>query len=179
MIFERTPLDGLLLVSAEAVEDERGSFTRTFCEDEWRRAGLDPHVAQCSTSFNPHAGTLRGLHLQLPPHGETKLVRCTRGEIFDVVVDLRSGSPTFGAHHAVILSGANRLSLAISPGLAHGFLTLAAQSEVAYQISTAYAEESASGVRWDDPMLGIAWPEVVNILVSDRDASLPSLEHWG
>lgn len=178
MIFEPAPLEGVFVVRPEVVEDERGSFMRTFCEAEFRMVGLDPHVAQCSISSNTTAGTLRGLHLQTAAHGETKLVRCTQGEIFDVVADLRSGSATFGAHFAVALSSENRLALVVPPGVAHGFVTLVADTDVAYQMSTSYVASSATGVRWDDPALAINWPALPRIIVSERDASLPTLQHW-
>lgn len=180
MIFEATVLPGVWVVHPEPLEDERGSFTRTFCEEELRGHGIDPHVAQCSLSRNPRPGTLRGLHLQREPHGETKLVRCATGEIFDVAVDLRPGSPTFGQHHSVHLSRENGLGLLMPPGVAHGFVSLAADSDVWYQMSVPYVPEAASGVRWNDPDLAIGWPSlpIPEFIVSERDRQLPPLQAW-
>jgi dTDP-4-dehydrorhamnose 3,5-epimerase len=178
MIFEHTALAGVWVVHAEPVEDERGTFERTFCEAEFRDYGIEAHVAQCNLSRNPNAGTLRGLHLQADPHGETKTVRCLRGEIFDVAVDLRPGSPTFGQHHSVVLSGDGGLALVMPPGVAHGFVTLAPHSDVWYQMSVPYEPASATGVRWDDPDLAIAWPDTPGLVISDRDRQLPLLASW-
>ncbi len=177
MIFERTPLEGVFAIHAEPVEDERGAFARIFSEDEFAAHGIDPHVAQCSISQNPQQGTLRGLHLQLPPHEETKLVRCTNGKIFDVAVDLREGSRTFRAHHAIDLSRQNQSALLIPPGVAHGFLTLEGDCEVQYQMSAPHVPEATVGVRWNDSDLGIVWPEIPT-LMSKRDASLGQLSQY-
>ena len=179
MIFEATALAGVWVVRPEPFEDERGSFARTFCEEEFRDHGIDPHVAQCSLSRNPQAGTLRGLHLQCEPHGETKMVRCTKGAIFDVAVDLRPASPTFGRHHSVHLSGENSRALLIPPGVAHGFMTLVHDCDVWYQMSVPYVPEAATGVRWDDPELAITWPIMdTGLTVSGSDRQLPCLEEW-
>ena len=156
MNFEATELAGVWVVGPEPVHDERGSFARTFCEDEFRDHGIDPHVAQCSLSRNSKAGTLRGLHLQAEPHGETKTVRCTRGEIFDVAVDLRPASPTFGQHHSVQLSDENGLALVMPPGVAHGFVTLVDDSDVWYQMSLSFVADAARGCAgttptWESP----------------------------
>jgi dTDP-4-dehydrorhamnose 3,5-epimerase len=180
MIFEPTELAGVWVVGLEPIDDDRGSFARTFCEDEFREHGVDPHVAQCGLSHNPNAGTLRGLHLQVDPHGETKMVRCTRGEIFDVAVDLRPASPTFGRHHSVRLSDGNGLALLMPPGVAHGFVTLVTDCDVWYQMSASYVREAATGVRWDDPDLAISWPvtSAPTLTISDRDRQLPCLDDW-
>ena len=180
MNFEATELAGVWVVGPEPVHDERGSFARTFCEDEFRDHGIDPHVAQCSLSHNSKAGTLRGLHLQAEPHGETKMVRCTRGEIFDVAVDLRATSPTFGRHHSVHLSDENGLAILMPPGVAHGFVTLVDDCDVWYQMSVAHIPGAAAGVRWDDPDLAIAWPVqcVPALTISERDQQLPLLRAW-
>lgn len=180
MIFEATGLAGVWMVCPELVADERGSFARTFCEEEFRDRGIDPHVAQCSLSRNLKAGTLRGLHLQRDPHGETKMVRCTRGEIFDVAVDLRPASPTFGRHHSAHLSAENGLALLMPPGVAHGFLTLVPSSDVWYQMSELYEPDAATGVRWDDPELAIHWPSPSTPIftVAERDRHLPLLQAW-
>ena len=180
MEFAATELAGVWVLRSVLDEDERGSFARTFCADEFRARGIDPHVEQCSRSRNAEAGTLRGLHVQREPHGETKIVRCTRGEIFDVAVDLRAESPTFGRHHRAHLSEDNEIAVMLPPGVAHGFVTLASDSEVWYQMSAAYAPDAATGVRWDDPDLAIAWPSDVapTFTISRRDRALPLLQSW-
>ena len=159
----------------ELLEDERGSFTRSFCQEEFRAHGLDPVVAQCNISFNKRRGVLRGLHYQVKPHEEAKLVRCTRGAIWDVIVDLRQGAPTRYRWFATELTADNRRALYIPRGFAHGFQTLADNSEVFYQMSEFYHPESARGVRWNDPIIGIAWP-LADPVVSPRDRSYPLLE---
>jgi dTDP-4-dehydrorhamnose 3,5-epimerase len=170
-----TRLAGAFVIEVELSRDERGFFARTFDADEFRRCGLDPTVAQCNTSFNERAGTLRGLHYQAEPDGECKLVRCTRGAIYDVIVDLRADSETYCRWFAVELSADNARELYIPKGLAHGFQTLTDDSEVAYQMSHVYVPEAARGVRWDDPAFGIDWPEAERT-VSDRDSSFPDFE---
>ena len=157
------------------LEDERGSFARSFCQQEFRAHGLDPVVAQCNISFNKRRGVLRGLHYQVKPHEEAKLVRCTRGAIWDVIVDVREGTPTRYRWFATELTADNRRALYIPRGFAHGFQTLADNSEVFYQMSEFYHPESARGVRWDDPKIGIAWP-LADPVVSPRDQSYPLLE---
>jgi dTDP-4-dehydrorhamnose 3,5-epimerase len=173
MKFHQTPLPGAFVIELEPRHDERGFFARTFCQDELRARGLDPCVAQCNVSYNRRRGTLRGLHLQRAPHEEDRLVRCTAGSIFDVVVDAREGSPTRGRWHAVTLSAAERNQLYVPKGFAHGFLTLEDDVEVAYQMSVPYAPESAAGYRYDDPTLAIEWP-FEPLVVSQRDLELPS-----
>jgi dTDP-4-dehydrorhamnose 3,5-epimerase len=170
-----TPVAGVHLVEPERIEDERGFFARTFAADEFAARGLDARVAQCSTSFNAKCGTLRGLHYQAAPHGEAKLVRCTRGAIYDVAVDLRPDSPSYRRWTGAELSADNGRALFIPAGCAHGFQTLVDASEVLYQISTAYVPEAARGVRWDDPAFGIAWPPAPahGRILSERDASYP------
>lgn len=175
MIFKPLPLAGAWLIAPELVTDDRGFFARTWCQREFESHGMDPYVAQRSVSFNKKAGTLRGLHYQLPPHEESKLVCCTRGAIFDVVVDLRPGSDTFAQHVGVVLNPDNRLMLYIPKGFAHGFQTLQDDSEVSYAISAFYEPGSASGVRWDEPRFAIPWPLPISVM-SDRDAALPLLD---
>jgi dTDP-4-dehydrorhamnose 3,5-epimerase len=169
VIFDAAPLEGAWTIVPTPQEDERGSFARTFDAEEWTERGLDPTVAQCSVSFNLRTGTLRGLHYQASPHGETKLVRCTRGAIFDVIVDLREGSPTYCGWFAAELTESNRTMLYVPVGFAHGFQTLADASEVSYQISPAYVATHGRGVRWDDPAFGIEWPQVDDRVISERD----------
>jgi dTDP-4-dehydrorhamnose 3,5-epimerase len=167
VILEPAPIAGAFVIGAEPVEDERGFFARTFCREEFLRWGLDPCVAQCGVSFSTQPGTLRGMHLQAPPYAEAKLVRCTRGAVYDVILDLRDGSPGFGAWWAVELTPASNRLLYVPEGVAHGFQTLEADSEVSYQMSRPYASEAATGVRWDDPAFGIAWPLDVTAMSPD------------
>jgi len=169
------PIGGAFIVALEPVGDERGFFARSFCQEEFRQQGIDPLVAQCNISFNRHRGTLRGLHYQVKPHEEAKLVRCTQGAIWDVIVDLRENSPTQYRWFATELTAENHWALYIPGGLAHGFQTLSDHSEVFYQMSEFYHPESARGVRWDDPVIGITWP-VGNPVLSLRDKSYPLLE---
>jgi dTDP-4-dehydrorhamnose 3,5-epimerase len=174
MKFTPADIDGVWIVDLEPVEDERGFFARTFCADEFTVHGLDPTVAQCNVSLTRTAGTVRGLHYQVEPAAETKLVRCVRGAIFDVAVDVRPGSPTLHRHVAVELSAANRRALYISVGFAHGFQTLVDDTEVEYQMGAPYTPGTDRGVRYDDPALEIAWPLPVSN-VSDRDRAWPLL----
>jgi dTDP-4-dehydrorhamnose 3,5-epimerase len=170
VIFEPTPIGGAFVIETEPVVDDRGFFARTFCRDEFSRHGLDPCVAQCAISFNARSGTLRGMHLQTPPHAEAKLVRCARGAIHDVLLDVRRASPTFGRSWAVEMTPEAGRLVYVPEGVAHGFQTLEPDTEVSYQMSRAYAPEAATGVRWDDPAFGIEWPlEVTSISAHDRD----------
>ena len=173
MIFKATALPGVFVLEPERHEDERGFFARTYDPDELRAHGLDPAVAQASVSFNHRRGTLRGLHYQAAPCEEAKLVRVTRGAVFDVVVDARSGSPTRGRHVAVTLSAEDGNQLYVPAGCAHGFQTLADATEVSYLISAPYSPAHARGFRFDDPTLAIPWPESVTV-VSARDRALPA-----
>lgn len=170
MKFLPTPLAGAYVVELERLEDERGFFARSFCEEEFRKHGLRQAIAQCNVSWNRRRGTLRGLHFQVAPHEEAKVVRCTRGAIWDVIVDLREGSATRLRWHAVELSAENRRALYVPEGFAHGFQTLDDDSEVLYQMSESYYPELARGVRWDDPRLGIKWP-ISDPILSERDRS--------
>ena len=171
MILRETGLGGLLEVHPERHADARGHFARTYDVEQ-----LGP-VVQMSTSFNVHAGTLRGMHLQAEPHGEDKLVRCTRGAVFDVAVDLRPGSPTLHAWHGVELSADNGVALWIPRGFAHGFQTLTDDAEVLYAMSTPFVDGAGCGVRWDDPAFGIAWPEPPpgGRVMNERDAGYPDV----
>jgi dTDP-4-dehydrorhamnose 3,5-epimerase len=169
-----TPLQipGVLLLEVEPHTDERGLFARTVCSEEFSARGLPSAYPQSSTSFNKTRGTLRGMHFQISPSQESKLVRCTRGAIFDVVVDLRKDSPTYRNYVGCDLSAENRRSLAIPHGCAHGFMTLEDASEVLYMMSEQHRPELARGVRWNDPAFGIVWPLQPTVL-SDRDAAYP------
>lgn len=174
MIYHYTPIEDVFLIESERREDTRGWFSRTYCAEEFSDMGLETNFAQCSSSFNEMSATLRGLHYQAVPHAETKLVRCVRGAIFDVVVDIRPDSPTFGQWIAAELSGANGSMFYIPKGCAHGFQTLAPNTEVFYQISAPYHADHASGIRWDDPGLAIDWP-LANPIISEKDSELPFL----
>lgn len=173
MRFRELPLAGAWLLDLERHEDERGFFARTFCRQEFEAHGLDPHVSQCSLSYNRRKGTLRGMHWQAEPARESKLVRVVRGAIHDVIVDCRPGSPTFGRHAAVELSAENRRSLYVPPLFAHGFQTLADDTEILYQMSSEFAPEHARGFRHDDPAVAIEWPLPVAV-ISAKDSKLPS-----
>ena len=175
MIFRETPIAGAFVVEPEPIEDERGHFARTFCAEEFAAHGLDPRVAQCNVSFNARAGTLRGMHYQATPYEEAKLVRCTRGAIYDVAVDLREGSPSRGRWFGVALGQDDGRAFFVPAGCAHGFQTLVDGSEVLYLMSTPYVPGSGRGVRWDDPAFGIEWPEPPpgGRTMSQRDASYP------
>ncbi|MFT4039954.1 MAG: dTDP-4-dehydrorhamnose 3,5-epimerase [Thermomicrobiales bacterium] len=174
MQFTSTALPGVWLVDLEPIADERGFFARAWCQYEFAAHGLDAELVQCNISWNPHQGTLRGLHYQAEPHGEAKLVRCTRGAIRDVAVDLRPDSPARLQHIGVDLTAENRRALFIPAGCAHGFQTLAPDTEVFYQMSHAFVPGASRGVRWDDPALGIVWPEGTR-LISERDRAWPDL----
>ena len=178
MIFKATPLEGLWEIRPEINRDERGFFARTFGFDEFAARGLSAEWAYGGVSWNEKAFTLRGLHYQAAPHPEHKLVRCTQGAVFDVAVDLRPGSATYLHWHGLELTAENHAALYIPPGLAHGFLSLTAGSEVYYQIKGLYKPESARGLRWDDPALGIAWPGRPAV-IAPRDAAWPGINGPG
>jgi dTDP-4-dehydrorhamnose 3,5-epimerase len=174
MTFTATPLAGAFVIDPEPIEDERGFFARSFCVEEFRARGLNPRVVQCNVSFNRRRGTVRGLHYQRAPHGEAKLVRCTAGALYDVIVDLRPDSPTMQRHFAIELSARNRRMLYIPEGCAHGFQTLEDGTEVFYQMSAPYTADATAGVRWNDPAFGIEWPLEVTV-ISERDRSYPDV----
>ena len=175
MILQETPLTGAWVIQVEPVEDERGLFARTFDVDRWDEWGLEATVVQCSTSYSRRAGTVRGMHYQVDPFEETKLVRCTRGAVYDVIVDVRRDSPTFRGWFSVELTPDNRTMLYVPAGVAHGFQTLVDDTEVYYQISERYSPAHARGVRWDDPAFGIEWPDATERTISERDRSYPDL----
>lgn len=170
-----TPLDlpGAFLVEPEPIRDDRGWFARAFCAETFAAHGLDPALRQINLSHNARAGTLRGLHLQRAPEAEAKLVRCARGRILDVIVDVRAGSPSFGRHVAIELSGADHRQVYVPKGFAHGFQTLEDLTDVVYCMSTDYAPAAQAGIRFDDPDLAIAWPLLDRAIVSDRDRAFP------
>lgn len=174
MIFHETKLQGAYAIDIERVEDERGFFARSFCREEFRKLGLEENIAQCNISFNAKKHTLRGMHYQAAPYEETKLVRCTSGRIYDVIVDLRDGSPTYRQWYGVELTSENRRMLYIPKGFAHGLLTLEDNTEVFYIMGNFYSADHARGIRWNDPAIGIQWP-VGQPIVSERDRSFPLL----
>jgi dTDP-4-dehydrorhamnose 3,5-epimerase len=173
MKFQETKLSGVFEISVQPHADERGFFARTWCAEEFAAHRLNPLLSQCSASRNKRKGTLRGMHYQNPPHQEAKLVRCTQGAIYDVVVDLRPESPTFKGWIAATLTADNHRMIYVPEGCGHGFLTLEDETEVFYQISAAYHPGSSRGVRWNDPTFQITWPAVVT-MISERDASYPN-----
>lgn len=175
MLFLGTKLPGVFEIHLEATSDERGFFARTWCRQEFEARGLNGGLVQCSLSFNIRKGTLRGLHYQVAPREETKLIRCTKGAIYDVVLDLRAESPSFKDWVAFVLTAEKRNMVYVPKGCAHGFLTLEDGSEVTYQMSEFRSEESARGVRWDDPAFQIQWPAKVEV-ISERDRTYPDFK---
>lgn len=171
MRFHETQLKGAYIIELEKREDDRGFFARSWCTQEFKDQGLNSNLVQCNISFNRQRGTLRGMHYQAPPHEETKLVRCTRGAIFDVIIDIRPESPTFKQWVAFELAAENRKMLYIPEGMAHGFQTLEDKTEVFYQMSEFYHPQSARGVRWNDPAFEIDWPKAHQRMISDKDQS--------
>jgi dTDP-4-dehydrorhamnose 3,5-epimerase len=172
MVFTETGLSGAYVIEVQKLEDERGFFARSWCQREFEAHGLNPGLVQCNISFNSKKGTLRGMHYQAAPYEEAKLVRCTTGAIYDVIVDVRNDSRTFGRHFGLLLTAANRLSLYVPEGFAHGFLTLEDGTEVFYQMSEFYNPDSARGFRYNDPVFAIEWPHEVRV-ISDRDRAYP------
>jgi dTDP-4-dehydrorhamnose 3,5-epimerase len=172
VIFVPTALPGAFVVEPERREDQRGFFARTWCAREFEAHGLNPRLAQCSVSFSKRKGTLRGMHYQVAPYQEAKLVRCTMGAIHDVIIDLRPTSPAYKQHLAVVLTAENRRMLYVPEGFAHGFQTLADDTEVFYQMSEFYSPDHARGIRWDDPAFALVWPPDDRIII-DRDQSYP------
>jgi dTDP-4-dehydrorhamnose 3,5-epimerase len=169
MILTETKLVGAFVIELEKFEDERGFFAQSWSQKDFAERGLDARLVECNLSFNRKKGTVRGMHYQEPPHGQVKLVRCTRGAIFDVIIDLRPDSQTFRRWVGVELTANNHRAVYVPKGFAHGFQTLADDSEVFYQTSAPYAPGSGRGVRWNDPAFGIEWPEDVRIIIA-RDA---------
>ena len=169
MIFTETPLPGAYLIDLEKRGDDRGFFARAFCEREFAQHGLVDRFVHANTSLSAREGTLRGMHYQLAPQAETKMVRCIRGALYDVILDLRKGSPTFGKSFGAELTAENRRMMYVPRGFAHGFLTLAANTEAFYMVSAFYAPEWERGVRWNDPRFAIHWPAVPAV-ISDKDA---------
>jgi dTDP-4-dehydrorhamnose 3,5-epimerase len=180
MVFTKTRLNGAFIIESERLEDERGYFARTYCQQEFQAHGLNPRAVQSSLSYNSKRGTLRGMHLQKPPYQEAKLVRCVRGALYDVAVDLRENSPTWGQWTAVELKaekGRPPAAFYIPEGFAHGFQTLEDDTEIFYQMSEFYVPESGAGFRWNDPAFSIQWPLPVSV-ISERDRTFPDFERF-
>lgn len=175
MIFHKTSLQDAFLIELEKRGDDRGFFARTMCRQEFATHGLDTDYVQQNTSFSAHKGTIRGMHYQLPPHTEAKLVRCIEGAIVDIIVDLRRESPTYLKHEKFELNDINRRQLYVPRGFAHAFQAISDDVEVSYLVSAAYAPASERGVRYSDPRLGIEWPLPVTV-ISDKDANWPLLQ---
>lgn len=175
MLFTKTSFEGAFLIKAERIEDNRGYFATTFAVPDFEAHGLSTKVLQTSTSFNKKKGTVRGMHLQLAPYGETKLVRCISGAIFDVLVDLRPGSATFGKWEGFELSAENMNMLYIPEGFGHGYQTLSDNAEVAYMLGQVYSPAHARGLRHDEPAVAIKWPLPLSV-ISERDAALPGID---
>lgn len=175
MIFIATNLTGAFIIKPERLEDERGFFARTWCRQEFEQHGLNPRLAQCNISFNKSKGTLRGMHYQVAPYAEAKLVRCTMGAIYDVILDLRPESVTFKQWISVELTAENRKALYIPEGFAHGFQTLEDNTEAFYQMAEFYHPECARGVRWNDRAFGIKWPLSV-VVIAEKDNACPLWE---
>jgi len=173
MIFSEIKLKGAYIIEPERLKDTRGFFARTWCKKEFDAHGLNSSLVQCNISFNKKRGTLRGMHYQLPPHEEAKLVRCTMGVIFDVIIDLRPNSDTYLEWIGVELTAENRKMLYVPEEFAHGYQTLIQNTEVFYQVSQFYSQEFEGGVRWNDPSFGIEWPITEKIIVSEKDRDWP------
>jgi dTDP-4-dehydrorhamnose 3,5-epimerase len=173
MKFTRMRLDGAYIIDTELHEDERGSFARTYCRNEFAREGLPTEFVQCNVSFTRRRATLRGMHYQDDPFPEGKLVRCSRGTIYDVIIDLRTNSPTYCQWAGIELSDVNARAIYIPPGFAHGFQTITDDAQVLYQMTQAYHPDLARGVRWNDPTFGITWP-LQDPFISPRDAAFPN-----
>jgi dTDP-4-dehydrorhamnose 3,5-epimerase len=175
MLFTETKLSGAFIIELERMHDARGFFARSWSQREWEAQQLNPRLLECNISFNQKKGTLRGMHYQDPPDAQTKLVRCTAGAVYDVIIDMRADSPTFKQWFAVELTAENHRMLYIPEGLAHGFQTLAEDTEVFYQMSAYYVPASARGVRWNDPAFGIEWPLEVEV-IAPRDAAYGDID---
>jgi len=172
VIFTPLSISGAFVIELEPIRDERGLFARTFAVEEFAEQGLETNVVHCNVSVTERSGTIRGMHYQANPHGEAKLIRCVKGTIFDVGIDVRNYSPTFKQTASVETHAGDGVLIYLPPGVAHGFQTLVDDTEVTYQMSAAYVPDAARGVRWDDPVFAIEWPQPLTV-ISDRDASFP------
>jgi dTDP-4-dehydrorhamnose 3,5-epimerase len=176
VIFTETELRGAFLIDLEPHSDERGFFARVWCEREFEQHGLSTKVVQCNVAYNHTKSTLRGMHYQAPPHAEIKLVRCTRGGVYDVIVDLRPESATYLRWFGVELTAENRRTLYVPEGFAHGYQTLADETETYYQVSAFYEPTAERGLRWDDPAIGIVWPQTERRILAKKDLAWPNYE---
>ncbi len=175
MRFKKLPLEDAYLIEPEPIGDERGFFSRIFCSEEFEREGLEPNIYQVNNSYSSSKGTLRGMHYQLPPKQETKLVRCILGEIYDVILDIRPSSSTFGKWYAATLTDENRQMMYVPKGFAHGFQTLTEKSELIYFVSEEYSSQYERGIRWDDPTFSIDWPSPP-LVISEKDSNHPDFD---
>jgi len=175
MFFIPTPLNGAYLIDLDKKGDERGFFARAFCEEEFAQNNLIRHFCQVNNSVSAKKGTLRGMHYQLPPKAETKVVRCIRGTLFDLILDLREHSPTFGQSFGAELSADNRRTMYVPKGFAHGFITLTDDAEVIYFVDEFYSPENERGIRYDDPRFGLRWP-ITPTVISDKDSGHRSFD---
>jgi dTDP-4-dehydrorhamnose 3,5-epimerase len=173
MVFSETKLKGAFIINLKRLEDERGFFARTFCQNEFKEHGLNIQIAQANISYNKKRGTLRGMHMQLPPYEESKLIKCTRGAIYDVIIDMRKSSDTYKQWIGVELTAENRQMLYVPEGFAHGFITLKNDAEVSYQMNQFYAPGSEKGFRWNDPAFGIVWPIQQPRVIAEKDKNFP------
>jgi dTDP-4-dehydrorhamnose 3,5-epimerase len=176
MVFKETRLKGAFIIELEKIADSRGFFSRVWCQKEFEVNGLNPNVVQCNLSFNTSKGTLRGMHYQIAPHEEAKIVRCIRGKVYDVIIDLRPKSPTYLRWIGVELSSENRKMLYVPESFAHGYLTLTDNTELFYQVSHFYSPEYESGIRWNDRTFNIKWPQTDGIIITDKDKSWPDFQ---
>ena len=174
MIFRETKLKGAFVIEPEKHEDERGFFARAWCQKEFKVHGLNPNIIQANIAFSLHKGILRGMHYQIGPYQEAKLIRCIHGAVFDVIIDLRPGSNTYCEWLGVELTFENPTMLYVPEGFAHGYLTLENNTEVFYMVSQFYVPDSERGVRWNDPAFGIDWPETADLLISEKDKNWPA-----
>jgi dTDP-4-dehydrorhamnose 3,5-epimerase len=172
MVFTETKLKGAFIINLTRLEDERGFFARTFCQNEFKEHGLNIQIAQANISYNKRRGTFRGMHMQLPPYEESKLIKCARGTIYDVIVDMRVSSDTYKQWIGVELTAENHQMLYVPEGFAHGFMTLKNDTEVTYQMNQFYAPASEKGFRWNDPAFGIVWP-IQPIIMAEKDKNFP------
>jgi dTDP-4-dehydrorhamnose 3,5-epimerase len=173
MVFKETRLKGAFIIELEKIVDDRGFFSRAWCQKEFKAHGLNPNVVQCNLSFNTSKGTLRGMHYQIAPHEEAKIIRCTRGKVYDVIIDLRPQSPTYLRWAGFELSSENRKMLYVPESFAHGYLTLADNTELFYQVSRFYSPESECGIRWNERAVNIKWPRTNGLIITDKDKNWP------
>jgi dTDP-4-dehydrorhamnose 3,5-epimerase len=173
MIFRKTNLKGVFIIELEKHKDDRGYFARTWCENEFKANGLNSKLAQANTALSVQKGTLRGMHYQIAPYEETKIIRCIRGSVFDVVIDIRPDSITYCQWLGIELSSENHTMLYVPEGFAHGYKTLRNNSEVFYLVSQFYTPDAERGIRWDDPAFSIKWPETSDLIISEKDKNWP------